>query len=115
MQGRFVPEGIDWSRGVWWAVTNDPYLVHFLHRWWAWVVVAALVVFARKVRRVSRPASIAIHSAFGTQVLLGIATVMSGVAIGLAALHQAVGALLLASTVWGAHELGRPRAQTRAQ
>ena len=111
MQGRFVPEGIDWSRGILSALTNDPYLIHFLHRWWAWVVVAAMVVFARKVRKApgARPASIAIHSAFGTQVLLGIATVMSGVAIWLAALHQAVGALLVAATVWGANELGRPR------
>ncbi|HEX6740662.1 MAG TPA: COX15/CtaA family protein [Sphingomicrobium sp.] len=108
MQGRFVPEGIDWSRGIGWALTNDAYLIHFLHRWWAWVVVAAMVVFARKVRRVARPASIAIHSAFGTQVLLGIFTVLSGIAIWLAALHQAVGALLLASTVWGANELGKP-------
>jgi len=109
MQGRLFPEGIDWSHGVFWAFTNDPYLVHFVHRWWAWVVVAAMVVFARKVRTTAgaRPASIAIHSAFGTQVLLGILTVLSGVAIWLAALHQAVGALLLASTIWGAHELGR--------
>ncbi len=112
MQGRFFPEGIDWSHGMLWAAANDPFLVHFLHRWWAWVVVAAIVVFARRVRQVprARPASIAIHSALGTQVLLGIATVMSGVAIWLAALHQAVGALLLAATVWGATEVGRPRA-----
>jgi heme a synthase len=112
MQGRFFPEGVDWSNGVGWALANDPYLVHFVHRWWAWVVVAAMVVFARKVRKVpgARPASIAIHSTFGTQVILGILTVLSGVAIWLAALHQAVGALLLASTVWGAHELGRPAA-----
>jgi cytochrome c oxidase assembly protein subunit 15 len=109
MQGRFFPAGIDWSHGAGWAFTNDPYLVHFVHRWWAWVVVAAMVVFARRVRKLpgARPASIAIHSAFGTQVLLGILTVLSGVAIWLAALHQAVGALLLAATVWGAHELGR--------
>ena len=109
MQGRLFPEGIDWSRGSLWALTNDPYLIHFLHRWWAWAVVAAMVVFARKVRRQpgARPASIAIHAAFGTQVLLGIATVMSGVAIWLAALHQAVGALLLAATVWGANLLGK--------
>ena len=68
-----------------------------------------MVVFARKVRKQSgaRAASIAIHSAFGTQVILGILTVLSGVAIWLAALHQAVGALLLASTIWGGHELGR--------
>ena len=109
MQGHFFPEGIDWSRGTAWALANDPYLVHFVHRWWAWVVVAAMIVFARKVRKVpgARGASIAIHSAFGTQVILGIFTVLSGVAIWLAALHQAVGALLLASTVWGAHEFGR--------
>jgi cytochrome c oxidase assembly protein subunit 15 len=106
MQGRFFPEGVDWSRGTLWALTNDPYLIHFLHRWWAWVVVAALIVFARKVRPISRPASVAIHAAFGTQILLGIATVMSGVAIGLAALHQAVGALLVAATIWGANLLG---------
>ena len=54
-----------------------------------------------------RPASIAIHSAFGTQIILGILTVLTGIAIWLAALHQAVGALVVASTVWGAHVLGR--------
>ena len=32
--------------------------------------------------------------------------VLSGIAIWLAVLHQAAGALLLAATVWGAHELG---------
>jgi cytochrome c oxidase assembly protein subunit 15 len=108
MNGSFVPEGIDWSKGRGFALTHDPFLLHFLHRWWAWVVVAVLVVFARKVRRVegARRASIAIHSAFGTQVILGIATVLSGIAIWLAVLHQATGALLVAATVWGAHELG---------
>ena len=108
MNGSFVPKGIDWSRGSGFALTHDPFLLHFVHRWWAWVVVAVLVVFARKVRRVegARRASIAIHSAFGTQVMLGIATVLSGIAIWLAVLHQATGALLVAATVWGAHELG---------
>jgi heme a synthase len=107
MHGRFFPDGIDWSRGVPHALANDPYLVHFIHRWWAWVAVAALVVFARKVRRIERKASIAIHSAFGTQIILGILTVLSGVALWLAALHQAVGALLVAAVAWGAHEVGR--------
>ena len=112
MNGHFVPEGIDWSHGAGFALTHDPFLLHFMHRWWAWVVVAVLVIFARKVRKVAgaRRASIAIHSAFGTQVLLGILTVLSGIAIWLAVLHQATGALLLAATVWGAHELGRQEA-----
>jgi cytochrome c oxidase assembly protein subunit 15 len=112
MQGRLVPDGIDWAAGALRALGHDPFLVHFLHRWWAWVVVALLVVLARKVRRVQRSASIAIHSAFGTQIVLGIATVWSGVAIWLAVLHQLVGALLAAATTWGVHALGR-RAATR--
>jgi cytochrome c oxidase assembly protein subunit 15 len=107
MNERFFPAGVDWSRGAGFAFTHDLFLLHFLHRWWAWAVVAALVVFARKVKRAgSRPASIAIHSAFGTQIILGIATVTTGIALPVAVLHQSVGALVLASTVWGAHVLG---------
>ena len=71
------------------------------------MVVAILVVLARRVRMQSRRASIAIHSAFGVQILLGIATVMTGVALWVAVLHQLVGALLVAATAWGVHELGR--------
>ena len=109
MNGGFVPDGIDWSHGPLFAMTHDLFLLHFMHRWWAWIVVAVLVLFARKVRRVegARAASIAIHSAFGTQIVLGVLTVLSGIAIWLAVLHQATGALLVAATVWGAHELGR--------
>ncbi|HUE79412.1 MAG TPA: COX15/CtaA family protein [Sphingomicrobium sp.] len=114
MNGRAVPAGIEWSRGIAHALTSDPYLVHFIHRWWAWVAVAALVIFARRIRGreppMGRSAAIAIHVAFGTQILLGIATVMTGVALWLAALHQAVGALLVAATAWGAHVHGtRPK------
>jgi heme a synthase len=108
MNGDFVPRGIEWQRGVGHALSNDPYLIHFIHRWWAWVAVIALLMLARAAKRArSRGASLAIHSAFGLQMILGIATVMSGVALWLAALHQAVGALLVASTVWGAHVIGR--------
>lgn len=108
MQGQLVPAGIDWSRGVLHAASSDPFLTHFLHRWWAWVVVAILVVTARRAKRLgNRTASVALHSAFGTQIILGIATVMTGVSLWIAVLHQLVGALLLASTVWAAHVLGR--------
>ncbi len=107
MQGSFVPAGIDWSHGPLHAFLYDPYLVHFLHRWWAWVVVAVLVLLARRLRGLDRRASRVLHSAFGAQVLLGIATVMSGVTLWLAALHQLTGALLLIAVVWSAHVLGR--------
>jgi heme a synthase len=110
MSDRFLPTGIDWSQGALHAFSSDLYLVHFIHRWWAWVAVAALVMLAIRVKRAGvRPASLAIHTAFGTQVLLGIATVMTGVNIWLAVAHQAVGALLVASVAWDAHVLGRQR------
>ncbi len=110
MQGSLVPAGIEWGRGAAFAVTHDPYLIHFIHRWWAWLLVGALILLAREAkRRGSRRASRAIHIAFGIQILLGIATVMSGVALPLAALHQLAGALLVIAAVWGAHAVGEPR------
>jgi cytochrome c oxidase assembly protein subunit 15 len=107
MNGDLLPRGIDWSAGALHAFFSDPFLTHFVHRWWAWAVVAVLVVMGRKLRKIDRKASRAIHTAFGVQVLLGIATVTSGVALWLAVLHQTVGALLVAATTWGAHALGR--------
>ena len=107
MQGNLVPAGIDWSGGALHALFYDPFLIHFVHRWWAWVVVAVLVGLARRLRSTHRAASVALHSAFGTQVLLGIATVMSGVTLWIAALHQLTGALLLVAATWCAHLLGR--------
>jgi cytochrome c oxidase assembly protein subunit 15 len=108
MQGRFWPDGIDWAAGAGFAISHDPYLIHFLHRWWAWVLVLILVVLARRVRATgNRPASAVLHSAFGTQVLLGIATVWSGVWLPLAVLHQLTGALLVIATTWAGHVLGR--------
>ncbi len=109
VQGRLYPDGVDWSQGVGFSLTHDPYLLHFLHRWWAFAVVAALVLFARKVKPGDPRAAKAIHNAFGTQILLGIATVMTGMNIILAVLHQAVGALVVAAFAWGAHVHGRPK------
>jgi heme a synthase len=106
MVGHLVPEGIDWSRGSLFAVMNDPFLIHFIHRWWAWVAVVALILLAQRVKAAgARRASIAIHSAFGVQILLGIFTVLSGVNLVLAVLHQAVGAALVAATAWGVHSI----------
>ena len=109
MNGALFPE-VNWARGVFYQLTHDPFLIHWLHRWWAWAAVVALVVLARRVKRAGdRAPSIAIHSAIGIQILLGIATVMSGVALWLAVAHQVVGALLVAATAWGAHSLGSRR------
>ncbi|ATY34545.1 heme A synthase [Sphingomonas psychrotolerans] len=109
MNGRFFPGATVEGRPFLDALFNDPAIVHFVHRWWAWVAVAALILLARATRGIDRRASIAIHSAFGIQILLGIATVMSNMNITLAALHQFTGALLVIATAWGAHAVGQRR------
>lgn len=108
MNGRFFPSEVIGSQPLVAALIGDPWLVHFIHRWWAWIAVAALVVIARAAKAAgARSASIAVHSAFGLQIILGIVTVVTGVNIAAAALHQLVGALLVIATAWAAHMIGR--------
>lgn len=112
MNGQFFPGTTQAGRTFTDAIFNDPAIIHFIHRWWAWAVVVALVVLARRLRASGhRGASIAIHSAFGTQIILGIATVMTDVSLTIAVLHQAVGALVVAATVWGVHIIGMSKPQ----
>ncbi|MEJ7934746.1 COX15/CtaA family protein [Sphingobium sp. AN558] len=112
MNDHLVPDGIAWAGSMWATLSSDPYLVHFIHRWWAWVAAAMLILLARRAKRVgARGPSIAINAAVGGQIILGIATVLSGIALPLAALHQAVGALVVASATWGAHAVGTHRSR----
>ena len=107
MNGQFFPGATQTGRSFFDATFNDPAIIHFIHRWWAWVVVVVLVVLARRVKASGeRRVSIAIHNTYGTQIILGIATVMTNVSLTIAVLHQAVGALVVAATVWGVHIIG---------
>lgn len=109
MNGRFLPQG-DLSGGLFHALLNDPWIIHFAHRWWAFVALAAMIVLARAAKRSGdRRAAVAIHATVGVQILLGIATVMSGVAFDPALTHQVVGAVLVGAAAWGAHSIGRSR------
>lgn len=110
MNDHFVPEGIIWWGSFWRTITSDPYLVHFLHRWWAWGAALLLMLLARQAKAAGgRGASIALNATVGTQVVLGIATVLSGISLPLAVAHQAVGALVLGAAVWAAHTVGSAR------
>lgn len=107
MYGHFFPPGFECSLETLLSIPNNPVLIHFLHRWWAWLVVLVLTLLARRVRKEHRKASIVLHCAFGTQIVLGIATVMTTVSLPLAVMHQAGGALVVVATVWCAHLIGR--------
>jgi heme a synthase len=107
MQGKFFPDGVEWGSGIT-AFATDPYLVHFTHRWWAFITLFALVMLERRAKALGgKSAARAVAAVGGTQILLGIATVMTGISLPLAVLHQANGALLVAATAWCAHVVGR--------
>lgn len=108
MNDHFVPEGIDWTGGAWLALTNDPFLIHFLHRWWSWVAAAALLLLARSLWR-SRAAgeAWALVAVVAVQMALGIWTVLSGVSMWVAVLHQLIGAILVAIVASALHRRGR--------
>lgn len=108
MNDHFVPEGIDWAGGAWAALTNDPFLIHFLHRWWSWIAALALLLIARTLaRRGARRESGLLVVIVAAQMLLGIWTVVSGVSMWIAVAHQVVGAILVAIAAAALHRLGR--------
>ncbi len=108
MNDHFVPEGIDWSGGAWLALTNDPFLIHFLHRWWSWVAVAALLLLARLVARSGgRIEARLLVAVVVVQMSLGILTVVTGVSMWIAVSHQIVGAILVAIAAAALHRQGR--------
>jgi cytochrome c oxidase assembly protein subunit 15 len=111
MNDHFVPEGIDWAGGAWLALTNDPFLIHFLHRWWSWIAALALLLLARNLaqRGAAREAGLLV-AVVTVQMLLGIWTVISGVSMWVAVAHQVVGAILVAIAAAALHRQGRAAA-----
>ncbi len=109
MGEEWFPAG-GWNPAMTWLANlhDNPIVVQFFHRWWAWVAAAAALLVARAAKR--RGATGPVHAVATFLVLqigLGIATLMTGVQIGIAVAHQAVAVLLLAALLWAAHTLGR--------
>ncbi len=95
------------------AATNlvdNPIVVQFIHRWLAFAVAAGLLTLAWRARRAGHArAAVAVAALVTLQIVLGIATLLSGVEIVIAVSHQANAALLLIASVIAAHALSSPR------
>ncbi|MBA3678431.1 MAG: COX15/CtaA family protein [Sphingosinicella sp.] len=86
---------------------DNPIMVQFVHRWLAFVVAAfALALGLRAMRAGHKGAGHAVIAAVTTQILLGIATILSGVELWIGVAHQGMAALLLAAIILAAHRLG---------
>jgi cytochrome c oxidase assembly protein subunit 15 len=101
MFGRLVPQGVAEQAA---DLINSPVTVHFLHRSLAYAVAAAALLVALRLWQAGAGIrALALGGAVLAQFGLGVATVLSGVALPLGVLHQAGGAGLVAATIWAAH------------
>lgn len=107
------PAGTPLLEPSWRNAVDNPVVVQFIHRWLAFVAAAGLGLLAWAAIRSGAPrAGWAIASLVSLQIVLGIATLLSGVLLWIAIAHQANAALTLVAAVVAAHALGR--AKTRA-
>ncbi len=88
-------------------IVDNPVVVQFIHRWWAFAAAAGLVWLAVRATRNGSRAGFWVVGLVTLQIMLGIATLMSGVQIDVAVAHQANAALLLIATMFAAHATGR--------
>jgi heme a synthase len=111
MGDALYPAGATWISPGWRNFIDNPITVQFVHRWWAFAAAGALGLLAmRTARRGDRGWPRIMSGLLLVQILLGIATLLTGVSLHVAVTHQAVALLLLGSTIATAHVLGRSRA-----
>jgi cytochrome c oxidase assembly protein subunit 15 len=79
--------------------------VQFVHRGFFWLLAVLVpLLWWRRRRETSAHLLLA---AFALQATLGIATLLSGVPVGLGSAHQGGAVVFLAAAIWHAHRLGR--------
>jgi cytochrome c oxidase assembly protein subunit 15 len=101
MYGQWVPQGLLTRVS---DLIDAPVTVMFIHRTLAvFVALFALQIAAKLWRSGAGAPAVLLGAAMVAQFGLGVATVLSGVAIPLGVAHQAVGAVLVGATAWAAH------------
>jgi cytochrome c oxidase assembly protein subunit 15 len=115
MGDEWFPSGTPMLRPWLANLVDNPVVVQFIHRWLAFVVAAAALLLARQCwRQRLKLEACALVMVLMLQILLGIATIRSGVEIVRAVAHQANAVLLLIATLWAAHALGSARRDAAA-
>jgi heme a synthase len=95
MSGYWIPPGM-FDLSPWWInIFDNGTTVQFIHRWLAKLLVLGVLALVVRLRR---PEGYAAGAMVLVQLCLGIATILSGVEIPIAAAHQA-GAVLLLTTL----------------
>ena len=110
MDGRLVPKGMSILEPSWLNAIENVTAIQFNHRIGAYVLAAAILAYAVAVRRAPplvRGRALLLTGLVLAQTMLGIATLVQAVPIGLAVAHQGTALILLFALVWNASVLGR--------
>lgn len=110
MGDRLIPAEIGALAPAWLNPVENPVAVQFVHRWLAVITGLVVLAWAWRAGRAGLPArgrrlAAALSVAVVVQIALGIFTLLSVVAIPLAAAHQAGALVLVALLVWVRHDL----------
>ncbi len=108
MGDALFPTGVPMLAPDWTNAVDNPVVVQFIHRWFAFAAAAGLLWLAVRATKAGSQAGFWVVGLVTLQVMLGIATLMTGVQIHVAVAHQANAALLLIAAVFAAHAIGRP-------
>lgn len=95
MSGHWIPPGLFDLQPWWINLVENGTTIQFVHRWLAKLLVLGVIVMAW---RAPRPETIAAAAMALLQLGLGIATILTGVSVAVATIHQA-GAVLLLTTL----------------
>ena len=106
MGDSLFPAGAPMLTPGWINAVDNPIVVQFIHRWWAFAAAAALCWLAVAATRAGSKAGFWVVGLVTLQIMLGVATLMTGVLIEVAVAHQANAALLLIAAVAAAHAVG---------
>ena len=105
MNGHVVPPEILMLEPWWENFLHNMATVQFVHRSFFWLLVVLVPLAWWRHRR--EPSAHLLLAAFALQATLGVATLLSGVPVGLGSAHQGGAVVFLAAALWHAHRLGR--------
>jgi heme a synthase len=109
MSGYWIPPGLFDMQPWWINIFENGTTIQFIHRWLAKLLVLGVLALLIRARRAETYAAAAMAL---VQMSLGIATILTGVDITLAAMHQAGAVLLLTTLIVVRHRAspsrGRP-------
>ncbi len=111
MGGHFIPYGLTDHSPLYMNLFENHITVQFVHRMIAYLIALYALAFAAAVwsRPALRAPAIAIGVAVLVQIALGVATIVYGVPLGYALLHQGNAMLVLAASLWAVQRAAAPQ------